>query len=222
MPERIGILGGTFDPIHLGHLRIAEEAVELLDLDRLIFMPAASPPHKSGKSILDFQYRWRMIELSIASNVRFRLSDLERRLPGKSYTVITLRTLHEELAEGTELYFLVGLDAFMELDTWWHHEELFRLARLAVLRRPGFDEAQVGSFLTTKVSPLYMADKAADRYVHPELLPVYHLQNTHLGVSSTGIRQLASTGRSIRYLVVDEVMSYITEKKLYLPEDSNT
>ena len=137
-PRRVGIMGGTFDPVHTGHLRIAEEAREKLGLDRVLFLPAADPPHKPGGSILAFEHRWRMLELATQGNPRFRLSDLESRLPGKSYSVNSLKKLSEEYGGKAELFFLVGLDAFVEVDTWWRFRELFELARMVVLRRPGF------------------------------------------------------------------------------------
>ncbi len=215
MPSRIGVMGGTFDPIHLGHLRVAEEAVEMLSLDALLFIPAGSPPHKSGKGTLSFEHRWRMLQLALGDHPRFRFSDLEWRIPGKSYTVLTLQALHREIPDETELFFLVGLDAFLELDTWYHFKELFKLASIVALRRPGYSEHEIAIFLAGRVSPLYTMDADADYFRHPELLPVHYLRNTHLEISSTRIRRLVAEGRSIRYLVQDEVMSYIREKSLY-------
>ena len=113
MPQRVGILGGTFDPVHYGHLRAAEEALEALELDRVLFIPAASPPHKSPSAVREFEHRMEMLRLAIGDHPRFELSDLEGRMPGKSYTVMTLRALHR-LMEGDSnrrLFFLVGMDA---------------------------------------------------------------------------------------------------------------
>lgn len=208
-------MGGTFDPVHVGHLRVAEEAVELLQLDTLVFVPVACPPHKAGERILAFEHRWRMLELAIQDNPCFGLSDVERRLPGKSYTVNTLRKLREEADEGLDLHFLVGLDAFLEMDTWWHYRELFQLASLVVLRRPGYLEEQIGAFLKLKVSSLYSRCVTGPCFVHPTWLPVRHLENTPLGISSTQIRRLASDRRSLRYLVPPEVRSYIEREELY-------
>ena len=215
MPQRVGILGGTFDPVHFGHLRTAEEALEALDLDSVLFVPAADPPHKSQQRITAFEHRWRMLQLAVQGNAGFRISDLEQRLAGKSYTVVTLSKLLEAHSGRAELYFLVGLDSFLELDTWWHYRELFQLARIVVLRRPGYSEEGVENFLQQKVSALYRWDRQAHLYRHPELRPTYYLETTCMGVSSTQIRQLLSQGRSIRYLVPQEVMSYIREKHLY-------
>jgi len=215
MPQRLGILGGTFDPVHFGHLRAAEEAWEAFGFDHLIFMPAADPPHKSNHIITLFKHRWSMLQMAAKDNPRFRLSDMEQTLSGKSYTVVTLNKLLESFSEETELYFLVGLDSFLELHTWWHYRELFQLTNFVVLRRPGFPEEEVENFLRQKVSARYEWDGKAGLYRHPDLFPVHHLQNTYLGISSTRIRQLLSEGRSIRYLVPDPVMRYIEEQKLY-------
>ncbi len=154
MPQRIGVMGGTFDPIHLGHLRTAEEAVEFLDLEALYFIPSASPPHKPGRKILPFEHRWRMLELAVKDHPKFRYSGIEHDLPGKSYTVVTLQKLHEMWRNSRwSFYFLVGLDAFLELNTWWHYHELFELAHMCVLRRPGVQAGRTWmSFLKTKVS----------------------------------------------------------------------
>jgi nicotinate-nucleotide adenylyltransferase len=215
MPKKMGVLGGTFDPVHLGHLRAAEEALEALGLDRVLFIPAASPPHKSQKGIEDFEHRWELLKLAIADQPQFEASDLERRLPGKSYTVVTLRRLHEILPEGSQLFFLVGMDAFLELHTWWHYRELFELSNLVVLRRPGHEEEWIPEFLREHVSPLYVWNAESGAFVHPRMLPVSVVRNTYLGISSTRIRWLVGRGKSIRYLVPHEVLRYIAERRLY-------
>ncbi len=208
-------MGGTFDPVHVGHLRTAEEAYEELGLEQVMFIPSSDPPHKPGLVVLEFEHRWRMLQLAIAGNPRFVLSDIERRMPGKSYTVNTLRALRKEFPD-RELFFLVGLDAFLEIDTWFRFVEIFRLARIAVLRRPGYGESDLEQVLSRKVFDGYRKDPETGAFVHPEMLPVHYLGNAPLEVSSTRIRQLAAEGRSIRYLVPPEVMGYINEKKLYV------
>ena len=219
MSQRIGVMGGTFDPVHYGHLRIAQEAVDELGLDTVIFIPAASPPHKPGRTILPFNHRWRMLQLAVADNPCFTASDIENRLPGKSYSVITLRKLHEEIGGDLALYFFVGLDAFLELNTWWNFHELFRLARLVVLQRPGYLLEDVGGFLNRQVSPLFTSEPDSRLYRHPEFLPVHQLRNSCLGISSTRIRSLVAQRRSVRYLVPPEIMRYIHENGLYETED---
>ncbi len=215
MPRRVGLLGGTFDPVHLGHLRIAEEAFEELSLDRVILIPTADPPHKEEKAIAPFVDRWEMLRMAIEGNPRFELSDVERRIPGKSFTVVTLRRLREEMPEDTSFFLLVGLDAFLELHTWWHFQELFTLATIAVLRRPGFEPELIGSFLASRVSPEYLREPGGQSFHHPKYFPVRSLLITSLEISSTHIRRLVAANRSIRYLVLPEVMRYIAVKNLY-------
>ena len=215
MPKRIGLLGGTFDPVHIGHLRVAEEALEALSLDGFVFIPAAVPPHKPDRRIESFEDRWCMLELAVEDNPHFELSDLERRLSGKSYTVVTLRELRKLYPPETELFFLVGLDAFWELDTWYRFKELFELASIVVVRRPGYPLDDLGEFLRRAVSPLYNLADGEDVFRHPSLYPVYCLRNTPLEISSTRIRQLAAEGRSIRYLVPLAMVRYIRANKLY-------
>jgi nicotinate-nucleotide adenylyltransferase len=214
MPPRLGIFGGTFDPVHLGHLRVAQEALDILGLDEMIFVPVSIPPHKPDRNILSFESRWRMLQLAIAGNSRFRLSDLEQRMPGKSYTVHSLRLLQSE-TPGGELFFLVGRDAFFEMDTWYDYKEIFRLAHIVVLCRPECSEDEILDFMCRKVSELYRIASENREILHPVLRPVHILQNTRIDISSTRIRELASRGQSVRYLVPDGVWSYIGENDLY-------
>jgi nicotinate-nucleotide adenylyltransferase len=216
MPLRLGILGGTFDPVHLGHLRAAQETLDLLGLDEMLFVPVAVPPHKPGNTIASFQARRQMLQLAVGGNPRFRVSDIERRMPGKSYTVNTLEQLHRE-NPGAELFFLVGGDAFFEIDTWYRFMEIFRLAAIVVLRRPdcGENEKEIFDFVTRKVSDLYSIDPESREIRHPALLSVYNLRNTRMDISSTRIRELAARGRSVRYLVPDGVLGYIDGNELY-------
>lgn len=215
MPQRLGILGGTFDPVHIGHLRIAEEAVEKLALEKLLFIPSADPPHKTRKDIVRFQDRWEMLKLAVESNPRFDVSDVERRMPGKSYSVQTLRRLREEALAETDFFFLLGLDAFLELHSWWHFRELFSLACLVVLPRSEYDPGLIEHFLRREISSSYSWEREGSSFLHPSLFPVYCLKGTVIGVSSTQIRRLVGEGRSIRYLVLPEVMRYIEKNGLY-------
>jgi nicotinate-nucleotide adenylyltransferase len=214
MPLRLGVFGGTFDPVHLGHLRAAQEALEILGLDEMLFVPVSVPPHKPSRKILSFQSRWRMLQLAIANNARFRLSDLERRMPGKSYTVHSLKKLHEE-NPGAELFFLVGGDAFFEMDTWYQFQEIFRLAAVAVLSRLECGEEEILEFLSKKVSDLYGIVPENREIRHPVLPSVFSLRNTRMDISSTRIRELVAEGLSIQYLVPDNVLGYIEENGLY-------
>jgi nicotinate-nucleotide adenylyltransferase len=216
MPLRLGVFGGTFDPIHLGHLRAAQEALELLGLDEMLFVPVAVPPHKPGVAIASFQSRRQMLQLAVGDNPRFRVSDIESRMPGKSYTVHTLdRLLKENL--GAELFFLVGGDAFFEIDTWYQFREIFRLAAIVVLRRPGCGEGEeeILEFVKGRISASYRIVPESREIRHPTLPSVFNLRNTRMDISSTRIRELVVRGQSVRYLVPDDVLGYIVENDLY-------
>ena len=216
MPVRLGILGGTFDPIHLGHLRAAQEALDVLGLDEMFFVPAAVPPHKPGGTMASFQARWQMLQLAVAGNPRFRVLDIESRMPGKSYTVHSLGQIQEE-NPGAELFFLVGRDAFFEIDTWYRFREIFRLAAIVVLCRPGCceGEKEILEFVSKRVSDLYEIVPGSREIRHPALRSIFSLMNTRMDISSTRIRELAGEGRSVRYLVPDNVLGYIVESELY-------
>jgi nicotinate-nucleotide adenylyltransferase len=215
MPERIGVLGGTFSPVHIGHLRAAEEAIDALELDTFFFLPAAVPPHKTAPAIVPFEHRWRLLNLAIAGNQRFEASALERTLSGKSFTVRSLTELRKKFRKESEIYFLLGLDAFLEINTWWHYRELFTLARVVVMRRPRYQERDLEKMLGEMVSPQYVWDSRAECFVHPVLSPVYYLKITRIDISSTQIRDLVAHGKSIRYLVPPESIDYIMEHGLY-------
>ena len=219
MPKRFGVLGGTFSPIHIGHLRAAEEAIEALELDSFLFLPAAVPPHKTAQPILAFEHRWRLLNLAIAGNPRFRASDLEHHLSGKSYTVRSLIALHERFQGDGEIYFLLGLDSFLEIHTWWRYRELFRLAQLVIMRRPSYSDEDLERLLHERVSEHYRWEAAQSAFVHPTLLPVHYLKMTRIDVSSTQIRRLVAHGKSIRYLVPGEAISYILDNRLYRVEE---
>jgi nicotinate-nucleotide adenylyltransferase len=199
----------------VGHLRLAEEAVEELRLERCLFIPAWVPPHKPQSGIVSYDHRYRMLDLALTDNPHFLISDLERRLAGKSYTVPTLKQLHMEMKTPVSLHFLLGLDAFLEIHCWWHFRELFELARLVILRRPGYDRQAVADHLVRHVSPRYRWDEELRCFSHPELEPVLVLRSTLLDISSSAIRRLLANEKSARYLVPDPVLSYIKDTGLY-------
>lgn len=188
---RIGVLGGTFDPPHIGHLIVAQDAWSALGLDRVLFMPAAVPPHKRGRVSTPPEVRLAMVEAACADDPRFEASDLEIRRGGTSYTVDTLRALKERDPQGA-LFFLVGADQFRELHTWRSPLEIARLAELVALSRPGFPIEE------------------------PRLeLPYRRLDVTCVSVSATEIRRRVAAGEPIRYLVPPAVEAIIRARGLY-------
>jgi len=212
---RAGILGGTFDPVHFGHLRAAEEVAQAFDLSTVMFIPAAKPPHKEERELTSFTHRWRMLELALVGNPRFSLSDLENRRPGKSYSVETLTQLVSQLGQDALLYFIVGLDAFFALPTWHRYQDLFSLCHFVVVARPGYSLAEIDDMLHAAVSEYYRFDERVSGFVHPEHRTVYVRQVTLMDISSSKIREYVSRGRSVRYLLPGEVEAYIHEQGLY-------
>jgi nicotinate-nucleotide adenylyltransferase len=194
---RVGIFGGTFDPFHMGHLVVAQDVAEVLELDRMIFVPAGVPPHKQVGEVSPAPLRWAMVRAGIGDDPRFGASDLELRRPGPSYTVDTLRQLREERV-GRELFFLMGSDQLAEFHRWREPEEVGRLATLVVMAREG-DDPTVSN---------------ARVEVVPMVVPV-----TRIDLSATRVRNRVREGRSIRYLVPDPVRRIILDERLYTGAD---
>ncbi|HEY0303598.1 MAG TPA: nicotinate-nucleotide adenylyltransferase [Longimicrobiales bacterium] len=187
---KIGILGGTFDPPHVGHLIAAQDTFDALSLDKLVFIPARVPPHKQHESVTPAELRLRMVSAAIAGDDRFAVSDVELRRTGPSYTVDTLRDLAQEYPQD-ELLLLVGVDQVREFSTWREPQEVLRFAKLVMLARSGIEEAPLSGIVHMTV-------------------PV-----TRIDVSSTLIRARAGAGRPIRYLVPEAVEKIILAERLY-------
>jgi nicotinate-nucleotide adenylyltransferase len=199
----IGVLGGTFDPVHLGHLAIAEQTRETLDLDAIVFMPAGSPPHKRDQSVTSADHRATMVALAIADNPRFRLSRIELDRPGPSYAVDTLRQLAAEAAAAgrTEPVFILSAEALVQLPGWRDPAGILDAARIAVVPRLGIPDP----------THAWLEQHFPGREDRFTFLP-----GPRLGHSSTDIRERAARGGSIRYLVPPTVEAYIGEHRLYL------
>ncbi|HXF52386.1 MAG TPA: nicotinate-nucleotide adenylyltransferase [Dehalococcoidia bacterium] len=202
---RVGVLGGTFDPIHIGHLVLAEQAREQLGLDEVLFVPAGDPWRKAGKRITPALDRRAMVELAIAGNPAFRCSSIEIDRAGPSYTVDTLATLRAERPEG-ELYFIVGEDALFDLPNWKDPARIVSLALVAVARRG--PESRLDGLTAGEAERLVPG--LGGRLVRVDM-PV-------IGVSATDLRARLRRGASVRYLVPEAVERYIAERRLYRGE----
>lgn len=214
-PKRLGLFGGTFNPIHYGHLRSAEEVAEFLDLRRIWFIPAALPPHKAPADVTPFEVRLTMTRLAVGRHPRLGVSDVEGRRPGKSYSIDTLRYFREELGSRGELYFILGLDAMLEIASWKDYRELFTLSHFVVLDRPGYDRSQVEELLQREVHPDFEPLAAGNGFQHPLGCRVLFQATTLMDISATRIRRLARQGSSIRYLLPERVRRFILKNKLY-------
>lgn len=209
----IGVFGGTFDPIHFGHLRLAEEMREALALDEVRFVPAGRPPHR-GAPCTEAHHRLEMTRRAIAGNPRFVADDREIRRAEPSYTVDTLTALRGELGEDTPLWLLLGADAFIGLPDWRDWKRLFALAHIAVAERPGAPVLQSGA-LPEALRAEVAARLAADASIAGPAGSVLLRRMTPLAISATAIRKALARGRSARYLMPDSVLDYIEENQLY-------
>lgn len=208
----IGILGGTFDPIHFGHLRMAEELAEALSLDEVRIIPAGQPPHR-GVPGTAAAHRLEMARLAITGNPRLRLDDREVRLARASYTVDTLADLRAELGSAQPLWLLMGADAFLGLTTWKDWRRLFDLAHIAVAYRPGYRLEQTDAL--NDALRLELRNRQATDTPHMAAGSIRLMPIAQLDISATAIRANLQTGRSVRYLIPDGVLDYIQKNNLY-------
>ena len=203
MAKRLGIMGGTFNPVHCGHICIADIARRELALDEVRFMPSGDPPHKSvGVSGVQ---RLEMVRLAVSGHTGFTISDMEIRRRGHSYTCDTLREINEREPDA-DIYFILGDDMFMNIDTWRHPEEIMRRAALAVAPRPGEDGRRV----------MAMRDRLTKEYG----ARVCVLSDSGPDLSSTEVRRRVMQGGDISSLVPDKVAGYIAQNGLYLSRET--
>jgi len=197
--QRIGVIGGTFDPIHYGHLAAAEEARVRMNLERVLFVVAGVPPHKLDEEVTPVEHRLAIVSLAIASNPHFEISRVDVDRPGPSYTVDTISILRKQWGQETEVYFIMGLDSLVELPTWHHPQRLIQLCRLLAVKRPGFetDMAELEASVPGISSRVEIIDM-------PEV-----------DISSSDLQQRVRDGLPIKYQVPEEVERYIMEHGLY-------
>jgi nicotinate-nucleotide adenylyltransferase len=192
---RLGIMGGVFDPIHIGHLFTAEEARMRLKLDKVIFVPCLQPSHKRNDLVTDIKHRLKMTYLAIEDNPFFEVSEIEVNRSGPSYTIDTIKEFRKIFGWQTDIFFITGADAFLEIDSWYKKDELLKLCRFVAATRPGYD-----------LNKLHNNFK--------DTLQIMEIPA--LAISSTDIRYRVKSNLSIKYIVLDVVRIYIYENKLYL------
>ncbi len=200
-PMKIGIMGGTFNPIHNAHLLIAEDVREKANLDRVLFIPSGMPPHKPDSEVIEAGHRFEMVKRAVAGNRYFEASGIELDADGYSYTINTLCELRRIYGTDAGIYFIVGADVVPELVTWREFDKVFRLCEFIAVLRPGFSK----DVFMLRMSRLQSEYGAA---IHP-------VESRLIDISSTDIRQRCQNGRSIKYLVPEAVEEYIIENGLY-------
>ena len=197
---KMGIMGGTFDPIHLGHLATAEAVREIFTLDEILFIPAARPPHKRGRKVADGKHRLAMTILATRSNKFFKVSDMELKRTGLSYTLDTMNELHRIFGSTTELFFIIGADSLADLSKWHESKTLVEKCHFIATTRHGVD-------IDFSAVRNYFGE-AAIEHIHRVTTP-------GLEISSTDIREKVRLGHSIKYLVPEAVEEYILREGLY-------
>ena len=196
--KRIGILGGTFNPVHLGHLMIADMASEAFDLNRVIFVPAKEPPHKET-DVIEAKYRLEMVRAAVLDNPNFVVSDVEMRRDGKSYTIDTLRYFHDVYGPDTEFFFIAGTDTIQNLPSWKYIEELLDMCEFIGAIRPGATDDIVES--------IEWFGQRGSR--------IHILEVPEMKLSATELRHRLRHGLSTRYMLPRSVYQYIKEHKIY-------
>ncbi len=202
--RRIGVMGGTFDPIHYGHLFAAEEARSCFDLVEVVFVPTGNPPHKEAGPELPAEERYLMTVMATADNPNFRVSRIETDREGLSYTLDTLRALRSGYGKNTAMYFITGADAILEIMTWKEPERILEECCIIAATRPGYDLAR----LEKALPPAERKRRKTDPHVFVLEIPA-------LAISSTDIRKRVAEGQPIRYLVPESVVQFITKNGFY-------
>ncbi|NLY71231.1 MAG: nicotinate-nucleotide adenylyltransferase [Clostridiales bacterium] len=199
--KKIGIIGGTFDPIHYGHLLLAEQARDILDLQQVVFIPARTSPFKKDMEAAAGEDRYQMVLAATAGNNKFRVSKIELEGPEISYTYYTLLACEKELGDDSELYFICGTDSFLSIEKWIEADKILKKFPLIVGSRPGYKQAEVDNLIK------HLTKCYGTR--------VYKIDMPKVDISSTDIKNRIREGRSIKYLVPETVEKYIYENRLY-------
>jgi len=225
---KLGLLGGSFNPIHNGHLALARHVLDKLQLDRVLFLPTGDPPHKRDGSLAPAKDRYEMIRLAIADTPSFELSDVELRRAGKSYTIDTIRTLQHQFGPSIDLHFLIGLDAFLDLANWKDPLELLRRCRFVVVPRPGQSFrslATIPLLPTLDLQALAQLDTGESLRLDialPSCRDIICLSIPPCATSASDIRQRIRQGATLANLLPPLVESYILHHRLYQEDRDRT
>jgi nicotinate-nucleotide adenylyltransferase len=218
----IGLFGGTYNPVHIGHLRAALEVKEGFELDQVILIPAALPPHKMPGEVADAADRLHMLNLALENTPGLSVSDVELKRSGPSYTIDTVAHFKHALPDQSRIYLIMGMDAFLEIDTWKSYDELLLQIPLIIINRPKSGSTAEDSgwkilqkFLASKISGDYVFSESSRCYRARNKQPIYIGEVTSLDISSTRIRNRINRGRSIEFLVPPKVTDFINTKGLY-------
>jgi nicotinate-nucleotide adenylyltransferase len=215
--KRIGIFGGTFDPIHCGHVKAAESVQSVFSFDKILFIPSYIPPHKESEDVASAAHRLKMVELALSSFDRFSPSSIEIDAKGMSYSIVTLNRIKKMFPQ-TEIFFLLGVDAFLEIETWKDYEDVLEQCSFIVMSRPGYRLDEARRALSKKYNQRMVEisgpiQRDRQMFFSPKiyLLPIHTLD-----ISSSEVRERVGKNQSIEGLVPENVENYIKERRLYL------
>jgi nicotinate-nucleotide adenylyltransferase len=217
-PLRVGLLGGTFDPVHNGHVELAETALRWARLDAVYFVTSFDPPHKSGKGLVNFLDRHAMVALALVNKPRLIPSSMEYERPGKSYSVDTVRQLKNALGRASSVFFLIGIDAFLEIGSWKEYDRLPQLCRFIIFSRPGFQREDLLKRLPEAYPEKLLPVSKDSEFQECDRDRFYLLEDFSSSIASTDIRNQVRLGKSIAAYVPDSVAEYIAKTKVYLCE----
>jgi len=212
---KLGILGGTFNPIHSGHLRVAEEIGEELGLTKVYIVPSGMPPHKEPYPLADFPHRLEMAFLASKISPLLEVWDIEGKRPGFSYSIETLQLFHSYFGSSLELFFIIGMDAFIEIKTWKEYQNLFNFASFVVINRPGYNKDKFSQFLDS-LNVGFRWNEKRKCFCHPSGNVLLKKDTTLMDISATRIREMVAKKKSIHFLVPEVVREYIEKVGLYL------
>jgi len=213
---RVGLFGGTFNPVHWGHLRSAEEIRELFNLERVIFIPTNISPHKESQALVSPHHRLTMLNLALEGNPFFVASDIELKRAGTSYSIETINYFKQTAHEECTPFFIVGVDAFLEIGTWKQYQKLFSLCNFIVMTRPRYEIKELHHLIPHQVKKEFSYCPEERRFIHSSQFSIYLAEITAIDISSQAIRTQVKNRRSVTYLLPHAVESYIEEHALYV------
>lgn len=213
--KHVGLLGGTFDPVHCGHLELAGKAMEEFGLERVLFLPTASPPHKRIDNIVSFEHRVEMIRLAIKDDNRFALLEIESDIPAPNYTVDTLSLLLQKSETEKEFVFIVGIDAFLDIHLWKNYERVLSTINFIIAARAGYRRDELLDYLKL----LNYKKNGNHWYNNASLKKIYYLDCDITDVSSSEVRKKLAAGDSLDEVIPPSVMRYITQYNLYISRE---
>ena len=211
MKKRIGLLGGTFDPVHFGHLQLAEVVLKRCGLDEIVFIPAANPPHKNSQKLAEFRHRANMVGMALAGKDALRMSRIEAGLPAPSYTIDTMTFFLRKCKKNAEFYFILGEDAFLEIDSWKSYQKLLALTNFIVSGRSGYSPEYFESFaqsLGYVINGNIWSDPSGER-------EIIFLPASTDDISSSIVRKIIRENKSLQGYIPEEVINYIKKNNLY-------